>query len=370
MRLRVAENTSPPDGAVASDASVSSVQVSSSGNASGTPAPSDKSAKQAAFLQSLKEKYDNLGQKDFSDQATRFGYWLEAHGGDLTGAERERALAEYFFLENRLQLRLSREDNSILEHGYLYSAALMLHRGGAASGLVPVGHFPPSILDVAGTIALLETPSRTSQTGRRPFSEESGTAFPKPSGSVGRGIGSEDAAAGALGTRQPNARNGAGETAAAKSPATDAVVTAINGAAFDLAYPRGFQSAEQFAQAMNELRSILQEAGITDARIGVRGSSVTGVNSRTGAPFREMSDPGPPFKPPSDIDFFVESDQLTEGFHTSRNIPGFVYPDDLNAAYPNIRRWTTYWSTNLGREVSVGGFQRGTVPKQPALISK
>jgi hypothetical protein len=149
--LRVAENTLPSDGAVALDA-----PAPCGGNTSGAAAPSSDSGKQTALLESFKEKYDGLGPKDFSDQAIRFGYWLEAHGRELTGEERERALAEYFFLEDRLRLRQSDENNSALEHGYLYSAILMLHRGGAASGLVPVGHFPPSILNVAGTIALLD----------------------------------------------------------------------------------------------------------------------------------------------------------------------------------------------------------------------
>jgi hypothetical protein len=149
---RVAENTSPPAGAVTSGA-----PLTSDGGGPAVPARSDDSGKQVALLQSFEEKYDDLGPKDFSDQVIRFGYWLEAHGRELTGAEREEALAEYFFLENRLQLRQSDENNSPLEHGYLYSAALMLHRGGAASGLVPVSHFPPSILDVAGTTALLDS---------------------------------------------------------------------------------------------------------------------------------------------------------------------------------------------------------------------
>jgi hypothetical protein len=359
--LRVAENPIPSDGAIASDA-----PAPSGGNSSRAAAPSGDSGKQTALLQSFKEKYDGLGPTDFSDQAIRFGYWLEAHGRELTGEEREKALAEYFFLENRIQSRLSDENNSILEHGYLYSAALMLHRGGAGSGLVPVGHFPPSILDVAGTTALLETPSRSGQTDRRPL-----TAFPKPSGNAGRGSANEDAVADAPRTKeikQPNTPDGTGEVAAEKSPATDAVVTAINGAAPDLAYPRGFQNAEQFAQAMNELRSILRDAGITDAQIGVRGSSVTGVSYRTGDPFRQTTDPGPPVVYASDIDFFVESNQLTNGLETSRK--GFVYPGDLQKAYSGIAGWAETWTANLGRKVSVGGWQTGRLPHDPALIGK
>ena len=123
------------------------------------------------------------------------------------------------------------------------------------------------------------------------------------------------------------------------------------------AFPLGFQSAEQFGQACNELCSILGNAGIFDATIGVRGSSVTGYSFRTGAPFG----------PSSDIDFFVESNQLTRGLSTSKNIPGFVYPNNIYNAFPSIAQWASDWSAILGRDVSVGGFQLGTVPSGPVI---
>jgi hypothetical protein len=165
--LRIAENTLPPDGAVASDA-----PGPSSSSASDAPARSEDPGKQVALQRSFEDKYDNLGPEEFSKRAIEFGYWLEAHGRELTGAEKETALAEYSFLENRLRLRQSDENNSPLEHGYLYSAVLMLHRGGAASGLVPVNHFPPSMLDVAGTIALLDN-------ARSPGSRPAARSLPK-----------------------------------------------------------------------------------------------------------------------------------------------------------------------------------------------
>ena len=118
------------------------------------------------------------------------------------------------------------------------------------------------------------------------------------------------------------------------------------------AIPRGFSSAEEFSQASQELRAALAKNGITDASIGVRGSSVTGVSYRTGGPFG----------PASDIDFFVESGQLVEGLKTSRNTPGFVHPDVVHENFDAIAEWSEIWSQNLRRKVSVGGFQPGTVP--------
>jgi hypothetical protein len=132
----------------------------------------------------------------------------------------------------------------------------------------------------------------------------------------------------------------------------------IAGGAGDLAsIPRGFASARQFASACNELCSTLGDAGVVDASVGVRGSSVTGSSFRTGAPFG----------PSSDIDFFIQSDQLTNGLSTSRNIPGFVYPNNIYNAFPTIGNWAERWSGILGREVSVGGFRSGTVPPGPTI---
>ncbi len=101
----------------------------------------------------------------------------------------------------------------------------------------------------------------------------------------------------------------------------------------------------------------LAKSGITDANIGVRGSSVTGFSYSTGEPFG----------PASDIDYFVESNQLTEGLKTSSNIPGIVHPNVLNANFDAISEWSEIWSENLGRKVSVGGFQLGTVPAGPMI---
>ena len=131
------------------------------------------------------------------------------------------------------------------------------------------------------------------------------------------------------------------------------------GAAANNAVPRGFASAEQFGQASAELRTALGSHGITDATIGVRGSSVTGTSFKTGQPFG----------PASDIDFFVESAQMTNGLKTSSSIPGFVHPDRVMKAFPELRAWSESWSVTLGRPVSPGGFVPGNIPSHPTIIA-
>jgi RHS repeat-associated protein len=122
--------------------------------------------------------------------------------------------------------------------------------------------------------------------------------------------------------------------------------------------PLGFESNAQFDQATTELQMALEKNGITDGTIGVRGSSVTGTSFSTGQPFGVASD----------IDFFVESGQLTQGLRTSQNIAGFVNPGVINANFDAISEWSQIWSQNLGRRVSVGGFQPGTVPAGPMIL--
>jgi hypothetical protein len=153
---RVAENTFPPSGSVSSDAAGPSDH-----NRSGAPADGDNSREPATLQQTFERKYDDLGPEDFSKKVTEFGYWLETHGRELSPAEREKALEKYSFLQNRLSLWLNYEYKSVQEHGYLVSAASRLYQGATNSGLVPVGHLPPSMLDVAGTIALFDNPPPT-----------------------------------------------------------------------------------------------------------------------------------------------------------------------------------------------------------------
>jgi hypothetical protein len=149
---RVAENTFPPGSSAASDAPVSSD--------ANTGAPSDgKAPDKPTTQETLEQKYDDLGPEEFSKKVIEFGYWLEAHGRELSRAEKERALAEYSFLQNRVIARLQYEYKSGQELGFIQSAATFLFQGAANSGLVPAGHLPPSfLLAVAGSIAAIDAP--------------------------------------------------------------------------------------------------------------------------------------------------------------------------------------------------------------------
>ncbi|GLR14009.1 hypothetical protein GCM10007907_27990 [Chitinimonas prasina] len=124
--------------------------------------------------------------------------------------------------------------------------------------------------------------------------------------------------------------------------------------------PLGFNQEPQFLNAAQELQDALKASGINDATIGVRGSSVTGYSLTKGTKF----------SPQSDIDFFVESGQLTEAYKTSKNIPGFVHPNKILPDYPLLQDWAAKWTNTLGRDVTPGAFVPGTLPGQPSILVK
>jgi hypothetical protein len=186
---RVAENTFPPRGSASSDA-----PVSSGDNISGAPADGEASHKPTTLQETFEQKYDGLKTEEFAKQVGLFGYWLEAHGRELSPAEKERALAEYSFLQDRLSSRIYREDTSAGEDRYLLYAALQLYQGATNSGLVPVGHLPASMLAVGSAAAAFDTPSpsRLRPTPRL-LTEGLATEPHEPPENIAGGIGRETA---------------------------------------------------------------------------------------------------------------------------------------------------------------------------------
>ena len=132
----------------------------------------------------------------------------------------------------------------------------------------------------------------------------------------------------------------------------------VNGALRNV--PLGFKDESQFLSAAGDLQSALKASGIDDAVVGVRGSSVTGQSLTKGTPFG----------PQSDIDFFVESSKLTEGYKTLKNIPGFVHPNKILPDYPLLEKWAEEWSQIIGREITPDAFQPGMLPNQPSILVK
>lgn len=99
--------------------------------------------------QAFENKYDDLGPVDFAKQVLQFGDHLARDGANLQPAEKDRALAEYAFLEDRLSFWLAYEYTPPTAQGNLLSAAQALFQGAMLSGIAQRGHLPKSMLNVA-----------------------------------------------------------------------------------------------------------------------------------------------------------------------------------------------------------------------------
>jgi hypothetical protein len=110
----------------------------------------DQSRAAASLVEVFERKYDELGPVDFSKEVIQFGDRLGREGKDLSPAERERALAEYSFLQDRLSFWLDYDHKPALADVNLLSAALTLHQGAILGGIVRAGETPRSMLDLAG----------------------------------------------------------------------------------------------------------------------------------------------------------------------------------------------------------------------------
>jgi hypothetical protein len=114
----------------------------------------DATGETTSLEQALERKYDDLGPVDFAKEVIQFGYWLGGAGRNLSPADMAYALAEYSFLQDRLSAWLAHDYKSPQAQANLLSAALTLYQGAVNGGLVRPGHFPESMLVVAGTALL------------------------------------------------------------------------------------------------------------------------------------------------------------------------------------------------------------------------
>jgi len=106
----------------------------------------------------FEEQYDHLGPVEFAKQVIQFGDRLARAGANLPPAEKERALAEYTFLEDRLSFWLAYDYTPPTARGNLLSASQFLFQGVVLSGIAQPGHSPKSMLDVAADVWANDNP--------------------------------------------------------------------------------------------------------------------------------------------------------------------------------------------------------------------
>jgi hypothetical protein len=111
-----------------------------------------------ALEQELESQYDDLGPVEFAKQVLQFGDQLARGGASLPPTEKDRTLAEYTFLEDRLSFWLAYEYTPPTAQGNLLSAAQALFQGAMLSGIAQPGHLPKSMLDVAADVWANDNP--------------------------------------------------------------------------------------------------------------------------------------------------------------------------------------------------------------------
>lgn len=112
--------------------------------------PGEEPQGPASLEQEFEKKYDDLGPVEFAKAVIQFGSWLEREGKNLSPDEKERALAEYSFLQDRLSFWLGYYYKPPIAQENLISAATVLFQGGVNGGIVGVRDLPQSMVDVAG----------------------------------------------------------------------------------------------------------------------------------------------------------------------------------------------------------------------------
>lgn len=103
-----------------------------------------------SLQQTFERKYDDLGPVDFAKEVIQFGDRLGREGKNFSLDERERALAKYSFLQDRLSFWLGYDYKPPRAQENLISAAVTLYQGAINGGIVRVGELPRSMMDVAG----------------------------------------------------------------------------------------------------------------------------------------------------------------------------------------------------------------------------
>jgi hypothetical protein len=103
-------------------------------------------------LELLFEREYDVGPSAFAERVIAFGDRLAREGKKLSPSEKERARAEYSFLQDRLSFWLGYDRKPPKTQAQLYAAAEILYDGAVEGEIVWAGDLPRSLIDFdAGT---------------------------------------------------------------------------------------------------------------------------------------------------------------------------------------------------------------------------
>ncbi|AIY43034.1 Rhs-family protein [Collimonas arenae] len=122
--------------------------------------------------------------------------------------------------------------------------------------------------------------------------------------------------------------------------------------------PLGFESPEQFGQFKTDLHGALNEAGLPDAEIGLKGTSTTFYSENPGKPLGHHWDADP--LNPGDYDLNISSPKMVEQLQDANISPSEKYgvfkTRDINENFPALDKFQQEWSQKLGRDVNFVGY--------------
>lgn len=125
-------------------------------------------------------------------------------------------------------------------------------------------------------------------------------------------------------------------------------------------FPNGFSSREQFVSAMSDLCATAASLNLIVRLTGVRGVAATFKSlsaDKLGHYFDRNGNNT------SDIDiFFVTDSLLAAPARPNRN--GFIHPDRIAEAYPDLEAWNREWTERLGRDACAAALQSAS----PAMM--
>lgn len=124
-------------------------------------------------------------------------------------------------------------------------------------------------------------------------------------------------------------------------------------------FPNGFSTREEFRACMQDLCDTANAQGIVVKVVGVRGTAATFKSANPNKPGHHFDKKGPNS---SDIDIFFVTDSFLAN-PARPNKHGFVHPDKIAEAYPDIEGWNQEWTTKLGRDATAAAFRSAS----PAL---
>jgi len=144
----------------------------------------DESREPNSPEQEFEQKYDDLGPVDFAKLVIQFGDRLGREGKDLSPEEKELALAEYSFLQDRLSFWLGYEYKPAIAQANLLSAAFTLFQGAVSAGIAGPGRLPNSMVAVAGAAMAFDSAPPRIRPATKPTIEDT----PAPQGITSKDV--------------------------------------------------------------------------------------------------------------------------------------------------------------------------------------